>query len=110
MPVVIYDTTLRDGTQGEGVQLSIRDKVAIAQLIDDLGISYIEGGWPGSNPRDGAFFEDIKKVKLKQAKVTAFGATRRSGISCDMDASLQALLRAEVPAICIFGKSWRFQA
>ncbi len=108
MPVVIYDTTLRDGTQGEGVQLSIQDKVTIAQLIDDLGISYIEGGWPGSNPRDEAFFEAARKLKLRHAKITAFGSTRRSGISCDMDPNLQALLRAEVPAITIFGKSWRF--
>jgi len=110
MPVVIYDTTLRDGTQGEGVALSIRDKVALAQLMDEIGISYIEGGWPGSNPRDEQFFEDIRKVKLSQAKVTAFGSTRRSGLSCDLDPNIQSLLRAETPCITIFGKTWRFQA
>jgi 2-isopropylmalate synthase len=110
MTVLIYDTTLRDGTQGEGVALSIRDKVSIAQLMDEIGISYIEGGWPGSNPRDEQFFEDIKKVKLSQAKVAAFGSTRRSGITCDLDPNIQSLLRAETPVITIFGKTWRFQA
>src|SRR5687768_2515922 len=110
MTVLIYDTTLRDGTQGEGVALSIRDKVTIAQLMDEIGISYIEGGWPGSNPRDEQFFEDIRKVKLAQAKVAAFGSTRRAGISCDVDPNIQSLLRAETPVITIFGKTWRFQA
>jgi len=110
MTVLIYDTTLRDGTQGEGVALSIRDKVSIAQLMDEIGISYIEGGWPGSNPRDEQFFEDIRKVKLTQAKVAAFGATRRSGITCDLDPNIQSLLRAETPVVTIFGKTWRFQA
>jgi 2-isopropylmalate synthase len=110
MTVLIYDTTLRDGTQGEGVALSIRDKVTIAQLMDETGISYIEGGWPGSNPRDEQFFEDIKKVKLAQAKVAAFGSTRRSGITCDVDPNIQSLLRAETPVVTIFGKTWRFQA
>jgi 2-isopropylmalate synthase len=110
MKVVIYDTSLRDGTQGEGVQLSVADKITIAQLVDDLGISYIEGGWPGSNPRDESFFEEARKLRLKNAKLAAFGATRRAGINCDQDSNLQALLRAEVPCLTIFGKSWRFQA
>jgi 2-isopropylmalate synthase len=111
MSVVLYDTTLRDGTQGEEVQLSVQDKISIAQLLDNFGFSYIEGGWPGSNPRDQAFFEAARQqLKLERARLTAFGATRRSGINCDMDGNLQALLAAEVPAITIFGKSWRFQA
>jgi len=110
MTVLIYDTTLRDGTQGEGVALSIRDKVVIAQLMDEIGISYIEGGWPGSNPRDEQFFEDIRKVKLGHARVAAFGATRRSGITCDLDSNIQSLLRAQTPVVTIFGKTWRFQA
>jgi 2-isopropylmalate synthase len=100
---------LRDGTQGEGMQLSVADKLMIAQLIDDIGISYIEGGWPGSNPRDEQFFEEARALKLRQAKLTAFGATRRAGIKCEQDANLQALLRSEVPCLTIFGKCWEFQ-
>lgn len=110
MTVVLYDTTLRDGTQGESVQLSVPDKLTIAQLIDDLGVSYIEGGWPGSNPRDEAFFEAARRLKLRHAKVTAFGSTRRSGIKCEQDANLQALLRSGVECVTIFGKCWGFQA
>jgi len=110
MKVVLYDTTLRDGTQGEDVQLSVQDKLIIAQSLDDFGFAYIEGGWPGSNPRDEAFFEAARGLKLKTAKLTAFGATRRAGITCEQDANLAALLRSEVPCLTIFGKCWRFQA
>lgn len=110
MPVIIYDTTLRDGTQGEGVQLSVGDKLAITKLLDELGVGYIEGGWPGSNPRDELFFEEARKLELAHARLTAFGATRRAGVACDEDPSLQALLRSEVPVVTIFGKSWKFQA
>lgn len=110
MSTVLYDTSLRDGTQGEGVQLSVADKLQIAQLADSLGISYIEGGWPGSNPRDEAFFEEARKLSLDNARLAAFGSTRRAGIACEQDANLQALLRAEVPCLTIFGKSWKFQA
>jgi 2-isopropylmalate synthase len=108
--VVLYDTSLRDGTQGEGIQLSVTDKLAITQLLDGLGISYIEGGHPGSNPRDEAFFESAQALRLTGAKLVAFGSTRRAGINCEQDANLQALLRAGVPCLTIFGKSWRFQA
>jgi len=108
--VILYDTTLRDGTQGEGVQLSVADKLQIAQLLDNMGVSYIEGGWPGSNPRDEAFFEEARKLGLDNAKLTAFGSTRRAGVACEDDANLQALLSASVPTLTIFGKSWRFQA
>jgi 2-isopropylmalate synthase len=110
MAVVIYDTTLRDGTQGEGIQLSVADKLTISQLLDTLGISYIEGGYPGSNPRDQSFFEEARKLKLSQAKLVAFGATRRSGIRCEQDSGLQALLQTGVACLTIFGKCWRFQA
>lgn len=111
MNVVLYDTSLRDGTQGEDMQLSVADKITIAQLIDEIGVSYIEGGWPGSNPRDESFFEEARKqLKLRRAKLAAFGATRRSGIKCEQDGNLQSLLQAEVPCITIFGKSWAFQA
>jgi 2-isopropylmalate synthase len=111
MTVVLYDTTLRDGTQGEEVQLSVQDKIAISQLLDSFGFSYIEGGWPGSNPRDQAFFEAARtQLRLEHAKLAAFGSTRRSGIKAEMDGNLQALLQSETPCITIFGKSWRFQA
>ena len=110
MKVVLYDTTLRDGTQGEDIQVSVQDKLIIAQLLDDFGFHYIEGGWPGSNPRDEAFFEAARGLKLKTAKLTAFGATRRAGIKCEQDTNLDALLRSELPCLTIFGKAWRFQA
>lgn len=108
--VILFDTTLRDGTQGEDVQMSVADKLQVTELLDELGIGYVEGGWPGSNPRDETYFSQAKALSLKNAKLTAFGATRRRGIRCEDDPSLQALLAADVPALCIFGKSWRFQA
>ena len=110
MTVILYDTSLRDGTQGEGVQLSVSDKLKAARLIEELGIRYIEGGWPGSNPRDEAFFEQAKQLKLKTAKLTAFGSTRRAGVTCDQDSNLQMLVAAEVPALTIFGKCWKLHA
>jgi 2-isopropylmalate synthase len=109
--VIAYDTTLRDGTQGEGVSLSVPDKLQIAQLIDELGVRYIEGGWPGSNPRDEAFFDEARKsLRLRNAKLTAFGSTRRAGIRPEQDANLQMLLAAQTPAITIFGKCWKLHA
>ena len=104
----IYDTTLRDGTQGEGVSFSMEDKVRLAQRLDALGVHYIEGGWPGSNPKDLRFFRRILDVPLKHARVAAFGATRRPGISAAADPSLQALVEARTPVATIFGKSWPF--
>jgi 2-isopropylmalate synthase len=104
--VFIYDTTLRDGTQGEGFSLSGLDKLRIAQRLDDFEIDYIEGGWPGSNPKDVEFFCEAKKLKLKHAKLTAFGSTRRADISVENDPQVQLLLDAETPAVTIFGKSW----
>jgi 2-isopropylmalate synthase len=111
MTVILYDTSLRDGTQGEGIQLSVSDKLQAAQLIEELGIRYIEGGWPGSNPRDEQFFAEAKtSLRLRHAKLCAFGATRRAGIRCEQDANLQMLLGAEVPALTIFGKAWKLHA
>ncbi|MCB0219080.1 MAG: citramalate synthase [Chrysiogenetes bacterium] len=104
--VTIYDVTLRDGTQSEDVSFSVEDKVRIACALDDLGVSYIEGGWPGSNPRDAAFFERIQKEKLRNARPTAFGSTRRAGTSAGKDPSVRALLSCGTPVACIFGKSW----
>jgi len=106
--VSIYDTTLRDGSQGEGVAFSMEDKIRIAQRLDALGIHYIEGGWPGSNPKDIRFFREIREAHLKQAKVAAFGSTRRPGIAPEADANLRALVDAATPVATIFGKSWDF--
>jgi 2-isopropylmalate synthase len=102
----LYDTTLRDGTQGEGISLSVEDKVKIAIRLDQFGIDYIEGGWPGSNPKDMAFFERIKEVPLGHAKVAAFGSTCRPGVAADQDENLRALLASGVSVATIFGKSW----
>ncbi len=105
-PVLIYDTTLRDGTQGEGISFSSTDKILITQKLDQFGVDYIEGGWPGSNPRDMAFFEDVKSVKLKHAKVAAFGSTRRANLEAEDDPQLKLLLDAETEVVTIFGKTW----
>ena len=104
----LFDTTLRDGTQGSGVSLSVEDKLKIAQALDRIGIHYIEGGWPGSNPKDQLFFKEARKLHLKQAKLTAFGATRRKDKPAHQDTNLLALVRVKTPAACIFGKSWDF--
>lgn len=104
--IEIYDTTLRDGTQGEAINFSVADKCRIAQELDALGVDFIEGGWPGSNPRDVAFFSEARALKLGHAQITAFGATRRRSFSCETDASIQSLLNANTPVVTIFGKSW----
>src|ERR1035437_4371415 len=105
-PVFLYDTTLRDGTQGEGFQLSGLDKIRIAERLDAFGIDYIEGGWPGSNPKDVEFFQQAKSLKLTHAKLAAFGSTRRAGVEVEKDAQVRLLLEAETPVVTIFGKSW----
>jgi len=105
-PVLLYDTTLRDGTQGENINFSAKEKVQIAKRLDDLGIHYIEGGWPGSNPRDMQFFELVREVEFKNTKITAFGSTRKPGINTADDLNIQALLETDTPAVAIFGKSW----
>jgi 2-isopropylmalate synthase len=104
--VEIYDTTLRDGTQGEGINLSVADKLRIAERLDTFGIHYIEGGWPGSNPKDIAFFQESRKRKFKHARVAAFGSTRRKGVRVDQDDQVRLLLEAETPVVTIFGKTW----
>ncbi|PYN14357.1 MAG: citramalate synthase [Candidatus Rokuibacteriota bacterium] len=106
----IYDTTLRDGTQGEGVSFSLEDKLRIAARLDAAGFHYIEGGWPGSNPKDIRFFRRVQDLHFKQAKVAAFSMTRRPGVSAASDASLQALVDAGAPVATIVGKSWDFHA
>ena len=104
--VTLYDTTLRDGTQREGMSLSVDDKLRIAARLDDLGVHYIEGGFPGSNPKDIEFFERAKSLKLTTAVITAFGTTCRKGVAAAEDDGLRALLDTECAALCIFGKSW----
>lgn len=106
--VQLYDTTLRDGTQGEGVSFSVEDKLKIAQRLDDLGIDFIEGGWPGSNPKDIEFFRRANELQLKKARITAFGSTRRAGRDADNDENLRAILDSGVEVAAIFGKSWTF--
>ncbi len=106
--VEIYDTTLRDGAQGEGLAYSVEDKLKIARCLDELGIAYIEGGWPGANPKDVEFFERAKQLPLQHAQLAAFGSTRRAnGLAAD-DVVVQGLLAAETPIVTIFGKSWDF--
>src|SRR5277367_193336 len=102
----IYDTTLRDGTQGEGISFSVADKLLIAERLDQFGVDYIEGGFPGSNPRDIAFFAEAKRLKLKHARLAAFGATRRAGTKPEEDAQLRTLLESEMPVLTIVGKTW----
>jgi 2-isopropylmalate synthase len=104
--IQIYDTTLRDGCQSEDVSLTIEDKVEIARRLDDLGIDYVEGGWPGSNDRDAAFFIEVKKAHLKHAKIAAFGSTRRAGVKPAQDRNLQLLLKADTPVAAVVGKTW----
>jgi 2-isopropylmalate synthase len=104
--VEVYDTTLRDGTQGEGISFTSDDKIAIARRLDAFGVDLIEGGWPGSNPRDVDFFARMRDIPLQRARLTAFGSTRRKGIAAEDDANLRALLDAHTPVVTIFGKSW----
>ena len=106
--IKIYDTTLRDGTQGEGVSFSMEDKVRVASKLDALGIHYIEGGWPGSNPKDLRFFRRMQDVTLKHAKLAAFTMTRRAGGSAASDPNMHALIDAGAPVATIVGKSWDF--
>src|SRR5437879_11480533 len=106
--VKIYDTTLRDGTQGEGVSFSMEDKVRLVSRLDALGIHYIEGGWPGSNPKDLRFFRRMQDVTLKHAKLAAFSMTRRAGGTAESDANLQALLDAGAPVATIVGTACAF--
>ncbi len=104
--VKIYDTTLRDGAQSENISFSLEDKLGIAKALDEIGVHYIEGGWPGSNPKDIEFFKRVKELKLEKSKVVAFGSTRRASKTVNEDSNIASLLEAETQTVCIFGKSW----
>src|SRR5882672_910609 len=104
--VEIYDTTLRDGSQGEGINFSVRDKLRIAEKLDAFGIPYIEGGFPGSNPKDLEFFQQARRRKYKNAKLAAFSMTRRKGVPVEKDEQMRRLLEAQTPVITIVGKTW----
>ncbi len=104
--VKIYDTTLRDGTQGEGISFSVADKLRIAEKLDQFGVDYIEGGFPGSNPRDIAFFAEAKNLRLKHARLAAFGSTRRAGAKASEDPQLRTLLDSGMPVLTLVGKTW----
>jgi 2-isopropylmalate synthase len=105
-PVILYDTTLRDGTQGENVTLSLADKLRVARMLDEYGMPYIEGGWPGSNPKDIDFFAAAKTMRWETAKLAAFGSTRHRSNKPGDDPNLRELVAAETPVVTIFGKSW----
>src|SRR6266705_6539042 len=104
--IEIYDTTLRDGSQGEGINFSVMDKLRIAEKLDAFGVHYIEGGWPGSNPKDIEFFAEAKRKRFKKARLAAFGATRRKGLAVQDDDQVRLLLEAGTPVITIVGKTW----
>ena len=104
--IQIYDTTLRDGCQGEEISLTVAAKLRIAERLDAFGVDYIEGGWPGSNPRDAEFFPRVRELGLRRAKVVAFGSTRRANVRAADDQNLEMLLRAEAPVACIVAKHW----
>jgi 2-isopropylmalate synthase len=106
--IQIYDTTLRDGTQGEGISLSLQDKLQIAQRLDEIGVDYIEGGYPASNVKDAEFFQRVRELNLGHAKVCAFGMTRRRGLKPADDIGIQALVQAQTPVVTIVGKTWDF--
>ncbi len=105
--VKLYDTTLRDGTQAEDISFSVEDKLRITERLDDMGIHYIEGGWPGSNPRDIEFFEAARKLKLKHSRLVCFGSTRRAGKKASNDNVLKELLASGAPVVTLFGKTWK---
>ena len=105
-PILLYDTTLRDGTQGENISFTADEKLNIAEMLDDLGMHYIEGGWPSSNPKDKQFFDLAKRIKFKNSRLSAFGSTRKSGISPEDDPNLKALIESQTPVLTVFGKSW----
>ncbi|RLB11992.1 MAG: citramalate synthase [Deltaproteobacteria bacterium] len=108
--IFIYDTTLRDGTQGEYISLSAEDKLRIAKKLDEIGIHYVEGGWPGSNPKDARFFEMARLASFKKIRLTAFGSTRKGNIKAEDDENIKALINAETDAVTIFGKTWDLHA
>lgn len=106
VPVALYDTTLRDGSQREGISFTVEDKLRITERLDELGIHYIEGGWPGSNPKDAEYFRRVRGRTFRYARIAAFGMTRRPGRRAEEDENLRALLEAETPVVTVVGKSW----
>ncbi len=106
--IAVFDSTLRDGAQGEGISFSVEDKIKIVKTLDELGVSYVEAGNPGSNPKDMEFFDRIKNIKLNNSKIVAFGSTRRCNISVEEDNNIKSLISAGVDTVAIFGKSWDF--
>ena len=104
--VYLYDTTLRDGAQHEGISLSVNDKIKITRKLDELGVGYIEGGWPGSNPKEREYFQRVQSLPLVNATIAAFGSTRRAGVAPDQDPNLQALLDSQAPVLTLVGKTW----
>src|SRR5919198_4010272 len=109
MSVILYDTTLRDGAQREGISLTVEDRLKIAGWIDSIGVAYIEGGWPGSNPKDMEFFRRAPELRLRNARLACFGATRRAGGKADNDAQVRELVDSEAPTACIVGKASALQ-
>ncbi len=104
--IKIYDTTLRDGSQAEDIFFSLEDKVRIAHKLDELGVHYIEGGWPGSNPKDQAFFKKVRHESFKHSRLTAFGSTRKAGNKVEKDPNIKSLIESKTPVVTIFGKTW----
>lgn len=107
--VDIYDTTLRDGTQGEGVSFTVQDKLSVTEHLDELGVPYVEGGWPGSNPRDAEYFDRVRKLRLSNTRIVAFGSTARPGKAPSEDENIRQLVKAETPVVTIVGKTWAAQ-
>lgn len=106
--ILLYDTTLRDGVQGEEISFSLEDKLKIVRKLDNLGVNYIEGGWPGSNPKDILFFREVRKLSLRNTEITAFGSTRHKNKNCNNDPNLKAIINSKAKVAAIFGKSWDF--
>ncbi|MCK5082688.1 MAG: citramalate synthase, partial [Candidatus Omnitrophica bacterium] len=104
--ITIYDTTLRDGSQTEGIAFTLNDKLKITEKLDEIGIHYIEGGWPGSNPKDKAYFKDVRKKKLKHARIVAFGSTRRAKTKVSDDINLREIVKSQTEVVTLFGKTW----
>src|SRR5215475_8842990 len=103
--ILIYDTTLRDGSQGEGVSFSLQDKLLVTRRLDEVGVDYIEGGYPLSNPKDFEYFQEVRKLPLKYARVAAFGMTRRKGVKAEDDTCIKALLEAGTSLVTLVGKT-----
>jgi len=107
LDVEVLDTTLRDGAQATGISFTLQDKLSITEMLDELGISYVEGGWPASNPKDMEYFSRVRELGLSRTEVVAFGSTRRRGTRAGEDQNLAAILKADVRTAVIVGKSWR---